>query len=243
MQRGVLKGILRILMYVGAGLGGLYFVWMGIVWPVGGGGLFQRMSVEFDWEQTKGFKEIKSVLPVFAYPLVPQALPPIASALRKYGWRSAQGDCDVPVLGGVLVLGLDRWVRCYNLIDPELTPLMHAADDGDVAAVEKLLAGRADPNVQDQHGWTALMHASFRHRDNHYVIKALLAAGADSGIKDHQGLTALHWAARNCQPRITAALIEGGADLSKYGQTALYQASYMRCTKVIELLKQRGVRP
>jgi ankyrin repeat protein len=84
---------------------------------------------------------------------------------------------------------------------------------------------------------------SFRDRDNPLVVKALLGSGADPNIKDREGLTALHWASRNCQPRIAAALIEGGADLSKYGQTALYQASYARCTEVKELLKQRGVRP
>jgi hypothetical protein len=204
--------------------------------------IFHRMAVEFDWEQTKGFKEIKGVYPPLAYPLLPQALPPIASALRKYGWKSAQGACDVVVLGGVFVLGLNRLVDC-QLTDPEVTPLMHAAEDGDVAAVEKLLAGGADPNFQDQRGWTALMHASFMRRDNALVIRTLIRSGANPNIKDREGNTALHWAARNCQPHIAAALIEGGADLSKYGQTALYQASYMRCTKVIELLKQRGVRP
>ena len=229
-------------MYVGAGLAGLYFAWTGIVWTVVDRSIFHRMAVEFDWEQTKGFKEIKGVYPPLAYPLLPQALPPIASALRKYGWKSAQGACDVVVLGGVLVLGLNRLVDC-QLTDPEVTPLMHAAEDGDVASVEKLLAGGADPNFQDQRGWTALMHASFRHRDNQYVIKALLAAGADSSIKDHEGLTALHWAARNCQPGIARALIEGGTDLKQHGKTALYLASYARCTKVAELLKETRVTP
>lgn len=243
MQRGVLKKILRILMYVGAGLGGLYFALMVIVWTVVDRQILHKVDVEFDWEQTKGFKEIKGVYPALAYPLLPQALPPIASALRKYGWRSAQGSCDVVVLGGVFVLGLDRWVRCYNLIDPEVTPLMRAAKDGDVRLLEELLAGRADPNIQDQHGWTALMHASFMRRDNALVIRTLIRSGANPNIKDREGFTALHWASRYCQPGIARALIEGGADLSKYGQTALYQASYMRCTKVIELLKQRGVRP
>ena len=228
-------------MYVGAGLGGLYFAWTSIGWTVIERGIFHRVDVAFDWEETKGFKEIKGVYPPLAYPLLPQALPRIASALRKAGWKSAQGSCVVVVLGGVFVLGL----RDCQLTDPEVTPLMHAAWGADVASIEKLLAGRADPNVQDQHGRTALMHASFnfRDRDNPLVIKALLGSGADPNIKDRDGFTALHWAARNCQPRIAAALIEGGADLSQYGQTALYQASYARCTKVIELLKQGGVRP
>jgi hypothetical protein len=230
-------------MYVGAGLAGLYFAWTGIVWTVVERSIFHRMAVEFDWEQTKGFKEIKGVYPPLAYPLLPQALPLIASSLRKAGWKSAQGACYVTVLGGVLVLGLNRWVDCQ--LDVEVTPLMRAAKDGDVAAVEKLLAGGTDPNVQNQRGWTALIYASFNFRDpdNPLVTKALLGSGADPNIKAHDGLTTLDWASLNCRPRVAAALIEGGADLSKYGRTALHHASYVGCTEVIELLKQRGVRP
>ena len=233
---------LRMLIYFVAAVGGLYLLFVLVVWTVVDRRIVHTVNVRFDWDQAKGFKEIKGVLPAVAYPLVPQALPYIASELRRQRLKSAEGWCAVNVLGGVVVLGLNVWAGC-RLNDPEVTPLMHAAEDGDVASVEKLLAGHADPNAQDQHGWTALMHASFKYRDNPLVIRALLGSGADPDMKDRDGLNALHWASRNCQPGIAAALVKGGVDLSQYGQGALYLASYARCTKVVHLLEEAGVTP
>jgi hypothetical protein len=242
MEKRTRGRILRITSYLIGGVGALYLTLMVIVWPFFDGRLVHTAYVEFDWEQAKGFKDIKAVYPALAYPLIPQVLPRISSELQRQGWKTVNGWCGAKVLGGVLVLSLSKWAGC-KLVDPEVTPLMHAAEDGDFPLVEKLLAERADPNVQDQHGWTALMHATFMRRDNALVIRTLIRSGANPNIKDREGLTALHWASRNCQPGIAEALIQGGADLTQYGQAALYQASYAGCTKIRLLLNQSGVKP
>ena len=58
------------------------------------------------------------------------------------------------------------------------TPLHKAAAAGDLAVVEKLIAGGADPNARDEFGETPL-HAAAGHSNNPAVIEALIAAGAD----------------------------------------------------------------
>jgi uncharacterized protein len=54
--------------------------------------------------------------------------------------------------------------------------------------VKLVLAAGADPNVQQQGGYTALQSAAMH---NHVeMIKALLKAGADRSIRNDEGLTA-----------------------------------------------------
>ena len=58
-------------------------------------------------------------------------------------------------------------------------PLHAAAHRGDVAAVEKLVAAKADLNARDGYGRTPLHVAAFARR--HEVIRTLARAGADLG--------------------------------------------------------------
>ena len=62
-----------------------------------------------------------------------------------------------------------------------------------VAAVVVLASG-ADPNAQQQGGYTALQSAAMH--DDHEMAKALLEAGADRSIKNDEGLTAEDMAAK-----------------------------------------------
>jgi hypothetical protein len=65
------------------------------------------------------------------------------------------------------------------------TPLMDAAARGDTAAVERLLADGASPDVRDQRGQTALHHAV---RQRHAETAAcLLVHRADPRIADRRG--------------------------------------------------------
>jgi len=126
----------------------------------------------------------------------------------------------------LFVLGLDHY-DAWNvgIIDPEVTPLMHAAEDGDTASVEKLIAAGTNVNAQDQRGWTALMHTSMRGRTTE--TKVLLAAGADPNIRDREGRTAFLWAAWNCRSDVAIALIDAGVDArvkDRYGSSALSSA-------------------
>ena len=50
--------------------------------------------------------------------------------------------------------------------------------------IKELLQAKADPNIKDKYGKTALMYAT-----DHSVIKLLLEFNADTTIKDHEGRT------------------------------------------------------
>jgi ankyrin repeat protein len=69
------------------------------------------------------------------------------------------------------------------------TPLLAAAQNGHVKAMEILLSRGADVNAQDHHGRTALMVAA--GADDVKMVKLLLSKGAKVNLKDESGFTAL----------------------------------------------------
>jgi uncharacterized protein len=68
-------------------------------------------------------------------------------------------------------------------------PLHYAAADGDGARVQELLRSGADPNAQDDNGWSPLHFAA--QAGSTSVIAALLDAGVDVAARDCFGNTAL----------------------------------------------------
>ena len=70
----------------------------------------------------------------------------------------------------------------------ELTPLMMAVDNGSMEMVELLLARKANLNLQDERGRSALMHATAARQPK--LAERLQQAGADTTLKDKQGRTA-----------------------------------------------------
>ncbi|KAK1946533.1 Espin [Phytophthora citrophthora] len=82
------------------------------------------------------------------------------------------------------------------------------AAEGDLECLEEILeSGHVGVNDVDVDGFTALMVAAAEgHRD---VVKALLRRGADVGVRTHElRSTALHFAAKNGDAEIVAALCE-----------------------------------
>jgi ankyrin repeat protein len=69
------------------------------------------------------------------------------------------------------------------------TPLQSAAAAGHVKVVEMLLKHRADPNAQEQGGYTPL-HAAAQNGDL-AMIRALLYGGADLTVRSDDGKTPL----------------------------------------------------
>jgi ankyrin repeat protein len=65
---------------------------------------------------------------------------------------------------------------------------MIAAENGDRACVDALLACGALPDATDRDGQTALMAAA--RSDNETICRLLVEAGADRGRRDKQGRTA-----------------------------------------------------
>lgn len=72
------------------------------------------------------------------------------------------------------------------------TPLMAAVVKGNIKIVELLLVNKADTNVADANGTTAMHYAvMFKNYD---VIELLIKAKADINIKDNRGQSALDYA-------------------------------------------------
>lgn len=68
------------------------------------------------------------------------------------------------------------------------TPLMRAAFEGNLPAVQRLLAAGADVNAADADGDTALMFAAYK--GHAAVVHLLLAHGADLRARARNGWTA-----------------------------------------------------
>jgi ankyrin repeat protein len=94
-------------------------------------------------------------------------------------------------------------------------------------------------NVQDEHGYTLLMHASYA--DNIQLVQKLLDNQANINLQDNDGCTALIHACRNNKINTVKFLIEKGALLDiqdDYGKTALmYSCGNL---KIVELLVQHN---
>jgi len=110
----------------------------------------------------------------------------------------------------------------------------------DDIALELLKAG-ANPNARDQHGATALMHASAYGFES--VVQVLLQNGADVHLTDYKGRTALMYAAEGVDRQYYVDAIPllraNGADLNRRdndGKTALDIATELEHKYAIELL-------
>ncbi|KAG2458310.1 ANKS6 protein, partial [Polypterus senegalus] len=85
---------------------------------------------------------------------------------------------------------LDEDLNQVNIANSEgASPLMIAAVNGQLDAVQLLVERHADINQQDSvHGWTALMQATYH--GNKDVVKYLLNEGADVNLRSKNGYTA-----------------------------------------------------
>jgi ankyrin repeat protein len=104
--------------------------------------------------------------------------------------------------------------------------LIAAAEKGDIATVQALLAKGVDVNAKDKDGRTALMLASWKGQVE--VVKELLAKSADANAKDNYGGTALMFAAQEDHTETVQALLSKGADVNaadKEGNTPLHYAA------------------
>ena len=118
------------------------------------------------------------------------------------------------------------------------TDLMQAARDGRTSLVKLLLAWKADPNVVDQAGLTALEHAAYSAPSRQLLtIDALLRRGAK--LNGPQG-SVLNIFSRFGEDAALKILLEHGADVNlpkRTGETALMAAARSgRCSTVQLLL-------
>ena len=147
------------------------------------------------------------------------------------------------------------------------TPLAQAAHRGDLAAIQALLAGGADPNTFDAGGQTALHwaargghpigpHACRGEAPNRLeIVAALIAGGGDLNLADRRGAipggssgwTPLHVALHHEQFATAAGLLERGADpniLSHQGRSVMAMAAEEGApVELLQALLARGFGP
>ena len=115
--------------------------------------------------------------------------------------------------------------------------LIEAAQKGDLATVERLLARGVDIDARDGRGRTALLAAT--HGNHVAVARALIAAGADVNAKDSIEDSPYLYAGAEGRSEILKLTLAAGADLkstNRYGGTALIPAAHHGHPEVVKIL-------
>ena len=121
-------------------------------------------------------------------------------------------------------------------------PLLVAADDCDLATVDRLLTQGANPSLRRaEDDYTALMFAG--QSDCPAVVRRLLRAGADPDDRGQEGVSALYLAAQDGAVGTLTELLRGGADprvALDDGDTPLLVASYRGHRSTVRKLLAAG---
>ena len=116
-----------------------------------------------------------------------------------------------------------------------------AAMRGDVAAVRKLIAAKADVNAAQNDGATALHWAVYA--SNNELVDVLLKAGANPKAANREGATPLWIASVNSHPGILMSLLGAGADPNEklpLGRTPLMLAARTGNVSAMKVLIDKG---
>ena len=118
--------------------------------------------------------------------------------------------------------------------------MFFSAEHGHVAAVDILLANKADIDCRTKTLLTPLMIACL---SNHLkVVELLCSKGADVSIEDEYGNTALHFVVGNNSLKITKVLLRYGAELitNQVGLTPFEIAKKKKYAYIVAVLKMQG---
>ena len=122
-------------------------------------------------------------------------------------------------------------------------PLADAAEKRDAATIHRLLQQKAEINLAQVDGMTALHWAA--HHDDLVTVKRLLKAGAKADARNRYGVSPLHSACLNGNGPMTEALLKAGADANAAlpeGETVLMTAARTGAPGPIEALLAKGAK-
>ena len=124
---------------------------------------------------------------------------------------------------------------------PDPYALHEAAKIDDYKKATALLNTGADPNAEDEEGWTPLHYAAWE--DAHRTVEVLLDNRRTSRVKinskDEEGWTPLHYAAEQDARQTVKVLLAKGADPNvkgKNGATPLHYAAWEDAHRTVEVL-------
>ncbi len=129
----------------------------------------------------------------------------------------------------------------------DVTSLIAAAKAGGPAALRVVAERRAEVNVAEADGTTALHWAA--HAGDAALVRALLGAGARPNVANRYGMTPVSLAARTGDAETLKTLLAGGADLKtadaalRDGQTCLMLAARTGRADSVTILLEAGANP
>ena len=125
----------------------------------------------------------------------------------------AKHRIDETVIGAWQRMIRDKMVENINVQYRGMTALMYQSADGTIENMTWLLDKSADPNIQDENGWSPLHHAAYNSFLD--VLEILLEKGADITKENSRGHTALYMAqeisTEKDREKVIAVLKEHGA--------------------------------
>ncbi|HEY3579042.1 MAG TPA: ankyrin repeat domain-containing protein [Pyrinomonadaceae bacterium] len=123
-------------------------------------------------------------------------------------------------------------------------PLVKAALEDDLEAVNAALAAKPDPNIRDKDTHTTALEYAVRN-GNEEIVRVLLSAKADVNAKDDFGQTALMMLSDSVTSEIVWDLINAGAKVNvrdKDGDTALISAAEVNNVDALKALIEAGAK-
>ena len=129
-------------------------------------------------------------------------------------------------------------------ISVEVEPIVQAAANDDLEAVQTILLGHVDANLRDKATrYTALEHAV--QNGNREMVQVLLWAKADINARDNSGQTVLMQLGESTTAEIVWDLINNGAKIDLHddeGDTALISVAEVNNVEALKVLLDAGAK-
>ena len=144
---------------------------------------------------------------------------------------------DTLAFDSIFVTGIDVNFAAFEGV----TPLMYAAQEGNLYFMKKLLTAGANVNQLPDNEISALQSAVVSNRIE--TVKFLIENGATVNTRDRRGDSPLLSAAQTNNPAMIRLLLESGArvnDSDDYGSTAIHYAAAFGNDSLVEFLIDFG---